>query len=479
VEEPVEQPWSGVLQWTYTSDGANLIVLASDGSLYLVDADTLSAVGTPGAPLAGFGVVFPTSFQLSTSGDWLAIGYGDGTVRVSAVTPQGLLELFRTAPVPGGSARVHWLEGERFLNITPSSAAVFDMQNPTPLAQKLGGDRAESDVQAVVGSPDGQGAWYIAGGHFRRISASGDDGSLDVVLPIDPVGLTGLAVSPDGSWAAVLGAAPEQEQDDPTTEVVLNLSTVSLPSGEQRVVRQFPASTESMSLAIAPDNETLAFVSGAGEVSQIDASSDQPRGEPLQVTDVTALQYSPDGQVLFVADFSGAVSSFDVDTGEVDTVLDLGPSGGYVTRLALTPRQDRLVAATGDGFIYIADPRSARPIGSAIQAGSTQLAGVAVSRDGSRLAAVDIDGSMYLWNLATRRALGPPLRTDSSAVADPVFLGNGRQIVTASFDALLSWDLDPDTWVATACALVGRDLSEEEWTTFLPDEPHTATCPNG
>ena len=473
---PVEQTWQGPAEWAYTPGGEQLIVGAADGSLHLVDADTLRSVGTPLAAVGGFGA-FPVSLALSPSGVSVAISHSDGSVRVVGIASDSLFELYRTARLPGGAALVHWLDDDRFLSVTPSSAAAFDLRDATPLAKRLGHHPRTAYVQAATGSPDGHGVVYVFDGRLDRMSASGETGSLDVTLPIDPMSLANLVVSPDGSWAAVLGVDPGQEQDDPTEEVAVNLSTVSLESGEQRVVRRFLASTESMALAIAPDNESLAFVSGDNEVSQIDATSGEQRGEPVQVSDfVSALQYSPDGRLLFVFELSGAVSSWDVDSGELEAVPDDGLRDALVTRITLTPRGDRLVAASADGSIIFADPRTARPIGSPIQAGSTQLTGVAVSRDGAQLAALDIEGSLYLWKLDTRRALGPPLRTDSSGVADPVFLSGDRQIVTASFDGFLSWDLNPDAWKETACALAGRDLSREEWSAFLPGEPYRATC---
>ena len=41
---------------------------------------------------------------------------------------------------------------------------------------------------------------------------------------------------------------------------------------------------------------------------------------------------------------------------------------------------------------------------------------------------------------------------------------------------MISWNLDPASWERTACALAGRDLTESEWATYLPDEPYRRTC---
>ena len=40
------------------------------------------------------------------------------------------------------------------------------------------------------------------------------------------------------------------------------------------------------------------------------------------------------------------------------------------------------------------------------------------------------------------------------------------------------WDVDPALWQKRACAIVGRNLSREEWKLYLPaGTPYRATCP--
>jgi hypothetical protein len=42
--------------------------------------------------------------------------------------------------------------------------------------------------------------------------------------------------------------------------------------------------------------------------------------------------------------------------------------------------------------------------------------------------------------------------------------------------AVRLWDVRLGSWRARACKLAGRDLSPEEWATYLGDEPYRATC---
>ena len=38
------------------------------------------------------------------------------------------------------------------------------------------------------------------------------------------------------------------------------------------------------------------------------------------------------------------------------------------------------------------------------------------------------------------------------------------------------YPLDADIWMARACAVVGRDLTAQEWARYVPDRPYRATC---
>jgi hypothetical protein len=41
------------------------------------------------------------------------------------------------------------------------------------------------------------------------------------------------------------------------------------------------------------------------------------------------------------------------------------------------------------------------------------------------------------------------------------------------------WDLDPESWVAGACRVAGRNLTREEWASNIGNlAPYRATCPD-
>ncbi len=68
------------------------------------------------------------------------------------------------------------------------------------------------------------------------------------------------------------------------------------------------------------------------------------------------------------------------------------------------------------------------------------------------------------------RGTGTPtaLRSDGAVLA----------VETARNDVVELWDLDPAHWVDAACIVAGRNLTHEEWATYVGDlASYAPTCP--
>jgi WD40 repeat protein len=175
----------------------------------------------------------------------------------------------------------------------------------------------------------------------------------------------------------------------------------------------------------------------------------------------------------------GTIWTVDATSGRRGDARRVAPEGTGAMATAVTSDLGRRAVLTLERRIVITDEDTGRVVGAPLQAGSVDLRALTFSPDGSLLAATDDEGALHLWDVTAGRALGPALRTDASAVSPPVFIGDGRTVVTAMDTGLLTWHLEASLWTSAACDLAGRDLTRDEWATYVPGEPYRATCSDG
>jgi WD40 repeat protein len=135
----------------------------------------------------------------------------------------------------------------------------------------------------------------------------------------------------------------------------------------------------------------------------------------------------------------------------------------------------------------VADQRPAFP---PLSGHTGPVTGTAFDPTGSFLATTSAFGGTRLWAPATGLGYGDELAGSARPASltptiDLLFLGvrnafspDGKLLAAAGVNELgMVWDVDPPVWRERACAIVGRNLSREEWGLYLPPgTPYGATC---
>ena len=228
--------------------------------------------------------------------------------------------------------------------------------------------------------------------------------------------------------------------------------------------------------AFDPVRKRMAFGYTDGRVDRRDLVTGERVGASIASTDaadVDGLAYLQAGRVIAAAR-GGEVKFFDADTGAA--VLE--PVKGQSVAASLDGSV--LVTSTIDGDVTIRDPATTRPIAPEIP-GAGRTNNIEISDDNTRMLVVTGGGAAHVYDVGSTRPIGRTLRVDLDANVRQVGASlrpDGRQLAVATEHGVQLWDLDPETWRNAACRLAGRNLTREEWESYIPQgEPYRATCP--
>ncbi len=103
--------------------------------------------------------------------------------------------------------------------------------------------------------------------------------------------------------------------------------------------------------------------------------------------------------------------------------------------------------------------------------------GLAFSPDGSLLASTDAVGMVMLWDVARQRQLAKlRLHTDIVDVVD--FSNTGEALLTGAVSGAIEvTDLALTSWIASACSMIDRNMTKDEWRRF-GSGPYAEHCPD-
>jgi class 3 adenylate cyclase/WD40 repeat protein len=328
------------------------------------------------------------------------------------------------------------------------------------------------------------------------IVAGNADGTLEVIdfartsrlvlghLPTLPVqaGLATVgrvAISRDGMLVGIADSAGVELRDVATGEV---RATVPLPGPSL------------WAMAIGADDHGLFLGEGPslGSCTLVYRPVDPP-GAPAQTLPGSApcssgLAVSPDGNVVAIPGkttvlVDRALASARTVAVDADLAAFL-PGSGLVLVKSGNPTSDDIGGPTVLGAVRIVDGSTGKvPADVPFDGLATALD---ASPDGSLIAVAITDGggeiersSLVLVDVGLRAVVGTIDAGPGRILALRFEVANGgRTALTVTSDgSVRRWDLDPKSWLATACRLVGRNLSLAEWTRYMGAEPYVEACP--
>ncbi|MFH9075793.1 helix-turn-helix domain-containing protein [Streptomyces alboflavus] len=188
-------------------------------------------------------------------------------------------------------------------------------------------------------------------------------------------------------------------------------------------------------LAMRPDGRLLATMEQTFALP-----SGRTISSGLELNDLGAVAFSPDGSSLATGERTGWVALWD---GEVKQRLGV---------LAGTSHASRPGKAEG-------------------------VTALAFSPDGKTMAVAGEDGTLQLWDVASAQPLGSPLPTPGDAIIALAFAADGRTLHAAgAHSALRSYTIDALRAHQSLCTRAGGGLSRADWRKYIPEVPYRDVC---
>ncbi len=274
-------------------------------------------------------------------------------------------------------------------------------------------------------------------------------------------------------------------------------------------------------LAISPDESWLAC---GGANSSIRMIPIKGSGDQYVLAGhkgmIKSLIFSFDGKYLYSAALDGKVLKWDI---AARTSTDVTTGAIQITSIDLSSKGNLLAGISSDGRVIVWNPES-KADNFRLETAGRNIKVVRFKPDEDILAIGDIDGNVELWDINTRKIISK-VKAHTAAVTDirfnPVykqmatagrdkslkifnidnltippislsdndgfvvviqFSPDGKLIVSGMYEGAVTLVGRPshvDNLVNDICTLVTRNLTQEEWNTYVaPDIPLEPTCVN-
>ncbi len=394
-------------------------------------------------------------------------------------------------------------DGTRLMTASDDrTAVIWDMTDRAGLGTSVPGlgNRWMSNQPAVVHPGElivvptrpapGEREWWQQG----RVSATFLDPRtaevVDRVYVGDNMGFTfgsSASVSPDRSMVAVTYGYGTVVLDARTRE---QIARIELPDVETFGARN-PESV--WCTAWTPDGSRL-LIGAEGDTGDpddggivvVDTSTWAVAEERVDVRGaVQTMEVSPDGQLLAVGMTVPAVDDAPpgivrlLDAGTLEEVRELRLGvGEYAYDLSFSPDSRRAAVGVETGLVYAFDVASGERLHEPARAHNSWVGQVEWLPDSRTVVSTGQDTRIVLYD-AERGVLRATMPASAQSHLAHTYL---LEVDQDGISALAGerpgrrYPLDVGTWLDRACAVAGRDLTRDEWSSYLPDRPYRRTC---
>ena len=388
--------------------------------------------------------------------------------------------------------RLNLITASKLTDVRGASVNILNFLRRYPIEAQI---QTEGEIETVTYHPDQSRLMLATGGCHLYESEDCVRGEVRIwdVETGEQVGeplightdkIEDIAFSPDGQLLAT-GSAD--------SNVIVWDFYSREPIGDPLIAHQSGVS----GIAFSPDGILLASVGflSEGSVRIWDLGNEPPTSYLLgsDYTDLDAydvVSFSPDGKKLVVCGegSQGArVTVWDIESQSILHHLDTGKENITADTVAFVPNSNILITA-GYAGIRIWNESTLISEPSLGTMDPPNIESIAVSSDGAIIAAMQDNNpllnnnSIALYDGVTGQQIGDSIPLPSNEIimmedSRLSFSPDDSQLAVAGDFGVLIWDMRLNSWLESACVMANRNLTSEEWNTFLIGYPYRETCP--
>ncbi len=190
---------------------------------------------------------------------------------------------------------------------------------------------------------------------------------------------------------------------------------------------------------------------------------------------VRSLKFSNDGQYVFTADESGAITRNNVVTGKQDTLAKL--AGKRALSLALTPNNKLLAVGYNNGLIELYDIETMKLVSPINNAGDIAIDYITIDKKSEMMAVANADGVIKIYRLKDLNVQPITIKDHDKKIQALEFHDDGRIFALCRDNQMRFWETDINKLAKNMCNKLTRNLTTEEWDREVGEEiPYTETC---
>lgn len=452
-------------------DGTWGATTGADGEVLVWDVDAATGLWSRRESLVGHdGAV--TGAELTPDGRTLFTGSQDH----SAVTWDLSADAGFGSVVPG--------LGHRWISNRPERIGVDGLLAAPTRPVSRSGDGDSSPARDTVG---------VAATFLHPTGRVVDQVRVGDTLPGALFG-SSVSVSPDGRMVAVTSGFATTVLDTRTREV---LGRVVLPPVRGNDAGDYPHelvwaagwTRGGARLVLAAEGNI--YDGQDGGLVVVNPATWTPERRVRLGGSAQVLEQSPDGRLLAVGEAETQNASLtprlwilDAENLRTLRTVRLG-AGDFPFDLSFSPDGQRVAVGGALGLLSVIDPTSGRLTHEPVKVHDQFVQQVEWMPDGRTVVTSGADGQVSRYDAGRDLVRGAPLPASNHLSPDSQAQQAYTYLMPGAADEIVAlggerpghrYPMRPTQWVAAACAVVGRDLTRDEWSRYVPGRAYHETC---